>query len=110
MWQHAHVAAVGFTQAMGRATHEAPPSTWAIVVGVGVGALLAMFCLIVALVSNRQPPGREADDDNGSGPSGGGPERPGPDGGNPPGSAPKWWADFEREFAAHVSEQTASVR
>jgi hypothetical protein len=110
MWQHAHFAAVGFTQAVGRATHAAPPSTWAIVVGAGLCALLAMLCLRVALVSNRQPPGREGDDDHGSGPSGGGPGRPGPDGGDPPGSTPEWWLDFEREFAALVSEQTASLR
>lgn len=110
MWQDANVAAVGFTQAVGRATHAAPPSTWAIVVGVGLVALLSVLCLKVAVVSHRQPPGREGDDDHGSGPSGGGPGRPGPDGGDAPGSAPEWWADFEREFAAHVSEQTASLR
>jgi hypothetical protein len=109
MWQHAHVAAVGFTHAVGRATHASPPSTWAIAVGAGLGALLATFCLVVVLISNRQPPGREGDDDHGSGPSGGGPGRPGPDGGDAPGGAPAWWADFERDFAAHVSERTASV-
>jgi hypothetical protein len=111
MWQDVDAAAVGLTPTVARAAHAAPPTpTWAIVVGIGVGVLLALFWLTLALVSHRQPPGREGDDDHGSGPGGGGPGRPGPDGGDAPGGAPVWWADFEREFAAYVSERKASVR
>jgi hypothetical protein len=83
--------------------------TWAIVVGIGLGVLL-MCWLGLALVSNRRPPGREGDDDHGSGPGGGGPGRRGPDGGDAPGGAPAWWPDFEREFAAYVSELHAGAR
>jgi len=111
MWPDVDTAAVGLTRGVARATHAAPHTpTWAIVVGIGLGVLIAMFWRGLALVSNRQPPGREGDDDHGSGPGGGGPGRPGPDGGDAPGDAPAWWADFERQFAAYVSERNASVR
>lgn len=111
MWQNAHAAAVGLTRVAARTARAVPPApTWAIVVSIGLGALLATFVLWLALVGIRQPPGRDGDDDHGSGPSGGGPGRPGPDGGDAPGGAPTWWPDFEREFAAHVSERQAIVR
>jgi hypothetical protein len=110
MWQHVAAAAVGLTRAAARAAHAAPHTpTWAVVVGIGLGVLLATFWLALALVSNRQPPGREGDDDHGSGPGGGGPRRQGPDAGDGPGGAPTSWADFERQFAAYVSERRASV-
>jgi hypothetical protein len=111
MWQDMDAAAVGLTRAAAQAAHAAPHTpTWTVVVGIGLGVLLAMFWLAFALVSNGQPPGCEGDDDHGSGPGGGGPGRRGPDGGDAPGGAPAWWAEFEREFAAYVSERKASVR
>jgi hypothetical protein len=111
MWHDVDAAAVGLTRAVGRAAHVAQHTpTWAIVVGVGLGVMVAMLWLALALVSNRQPPGREDDDDHGSGPGGGGPGPQDPDGGDAPGGAPVWWADFERQFAAYVSERKASVR
>ena len=111
MWQHVDAAVVGLPRAVARAAHAAPHTpTWAIVAGLEVAVLVAMFWLAFALVGNRQPPGRESDDDHGSGPGGGGPRRRGPDGGDAPGGAPGWWADFEREFDAYVSERKARVR
>jgi hypothetical protein len=111
MWRDADAAAVGLTRAGARAAHTAPHTpTWAIVVGIGLGVLLVVLWLGLALVSIRRPPGRDGDDDHGSGPGGGGPGRRGPDGGEPPGSAPVSWADFEREFAAYVAERKAGVR
>jgi hypothetical protein len=74
-----------------------------------VGVLLASRVALV-LLSNPRPPGRNPDDDQGSGPSGGGPGRPGPDGGDAPGGTPALWAEFERDFAAYVSERPASLR
>ena len=111
MLQHVDAAAVGLTRAAARAADAAPQTpTWAVVLGIGLGVLLMTFWLALALVSNRRPPGREGDDDHGSGPGGGGPGRRGPDGGDAPGGAPERWADFERQFAAYVSEQEASAR
>jgi hypothetical protein len=111
MWQDTDAVAVGLTRVGARAAHTAPHTpTWAIVVGIGLGVLLTLFWLGLALVSIRQPPGHEGDDDHGSGPGGGGPGRSGPDGGGPPGSAPVSWADFEREFAAYVSAQKVGMR
>ena len=108
MSQDATVA--GLTRAVAQAGHAAPQKpSWAIIIGIGVGVPLAMFFLALVLGSTRRPPGREGDDDHGSGPGGGGPGRPGPDGGDAPGGAPAWWPDFEREFAAYVSERHASA-
>jgi hypothetical protein len=111
MSHDAHAAAVVLPRGVARAAHAGPHApTWAIVVGIGLGVLVAVFCLTLALIRDRPPPGREGDDNHGSGPGGGGPRRPGPDGGDAPGGAPEWWADFERQFAAYVSERKASVR
>lgn len=111
MWEDLHVATVELARAGSRAPHAAPHKpTWAIVVGLGLCVLLATSWLAFVLVSNRQPPRREGDDDHGSGPGGGGPGRPGPDGSDAPGGAPAVWADFELEFAAYVAEREASVR
>src|SRR5258707_1167850 len=103
MWQDADAAAIGAARAVAQTAHAASHTpTWSIVVGVGLGVLVTTLWLALALVSTRRPPGREGDDDHGSGPGGGGPGRPGPDGGDAPGGAPEWWADFERQFAAYV--------
>jgi hypothetical protein len=111
MLQHVDAAAAGLTRSVARAAHAAPHTpTWAIVLAIELGVLVAIFWLALAPVSNRWPPGREGEDDHGSGPGGGGPGRLGPDGGDAPGGAPERWADFERQFAAYVSEQEASVR
>lgn len=108
MWHDRDPATVGFTRAVARGAHAAPHTpTLAIVVGIALAVLVLVFLLALALVSNRRPPGREGDDDQGSGPGGGGPGRPGPDG-DAPGGVPAWWLDFEREFAAYVSQRNAA--
>jgi len=108
MWHDTQAVVVGISRVVAR-TGEATShtSTWAAFVGAGLSVLLTVFWLGFAFVSTRQPPGEEGDDDRGSGPSGGGPGRPGP-GGDAPGGAPTWWPDFERDFAAYVSERNAS--
>jgi hypothetical protein len=111
MWHDADSAAIGLTRVVSGAPNAAPhTSAWAIVVCIGLSVLLATFFLTLVVISTRQPPGRGGDDDHGPGPGGGGPGRPGPDGGDAPGGTPASWADFEREFAAYVSERTAGVR
>jgi len=95
MWQHAHAAAAVLTRVAAPTTHTASPATgWIVVLGVVLGALLVAAFLWLTVVGIRQPPGREGDDEPGSGPNGGGPERPGPDRGNPSGGVPAWWPDF----------------
>jgi hypothetical protein len=108
MWHDRDAVAVGLTRVAARTAHAAQTPTWAIVLGIGLGVLL-MLWLGLALVRAWRSPGRGSDDEHGSGPGGGGPGRPGPDGGDPPGGAEAWWPDFEREFAAYVSERTASA-
>jgi hypothetical protein len=111
MWHDADAAALGLTRVVARTAHAAPRTpAWAVAVGIGLCVVLAMFWLGLVFLSYRRPPGREGDDDHGSGPGGGGPGRPGPNSGDAPGGAPTWWPDFEREFAAHVSEREAVVR
>lgn len=111
MSQDVGAAVVGLARAGAGAAHAASHvPTRAIVVGIGLCIILAMFQVALAVVSSRQPRGGDDDDDHASGPGGGGPRRRGPDGGDAPGGAPTWWADFEREFAACVSERQASVR
>jgi hypothetical protein len=107
MWHDAGAATAGFGRGLAQAAHPAPHApTLAIVAGILLAVLVPVFSLAVALVSNRQPPGRDGDDDQGSGP-GGGPGRPGPDDGDAPGGAPAWWPDFEREFAAYAANRNA---
>jgi hypothetical protein len=103
MWQDAHAPAAVLTHVAAPTTHTASPATgWIVVLSIVLGALLVAAFLWLAVVGIGQPPGREGDDEPGSGPNGGGPRRPGPDRGNPSGGAPAWWPEFEREFAAHV--------
>lgn len=107
MWHDPDAATVGFGRAVAQAAHPASQApTLVIVVGIGLAVLVSVFLVALALIGNRQPPRREGDDDQGSGP-GGGPGRPGPDDGDAPGGAPAWWPEFEREFAAYAADRNA---
>jgi hypothetical protein len=108
MWHDRDAVAVDLTGVAARTAHATHTPTWVIVLGIGLGVLLTLW-LGLALVRAWRPPGRGGDEDHGSGPGGGGPGRSGPRGGDPLGGAERWWPDFEREFAAYVSERHASA-
>jgi hypothetical protein len=109
MHYYVDIAAVSLSRAVAHPAHAASPTpTWAVVMSVGLGLVLTTAWVALALVSIRRPPGRQGDDDHGSGPGGGGPRRQGPDGDAPSGT-PALWAEFERDFAAYVSKRTASL-
>jgi hypothetical protein len=104
------IAAAGLTGAMARTADAAAPTpTWVVVMSIGLGVVLTTVWVALALVSIRRPPGRQGDDDHGSGPGGGGPGGRGPGGGDAPSGPPALWAEFERDFATYVSERTASL-
>ena len=65
--------------------------------------LVVAFSLFLVVISTRQPPRSDGDDNGGWG-RGDGPKGPGPDGDHPPGGDPVWWPDFERQFAAYVAD------
>jgi hypothetical protein len=104
-------APFGLARASAWAAHAGPAApTWLTFVALAAAVVVVLFSLGLVLAGNRQPPRRDGDDDGGSGPGGGGPRRPGPDGDDPRGGDPAWWAEFERQFAAYVASQKASVR
>jgi hypothetical protein len=107
MWHDRDAVTVGLSRVAARTAHAAPTPTWVIVLGIGLGVLLIVWLGLVLV--RDWPPGQGGDDDHGSGPGGGGPGRPGPDSGGPPGGVDAWWPDFEREFAAYVSERYGSA-
>ena len=107
MWHDRDAVVLGLTRVAARTAHAAHTPRGLIVLGIGLGVLLTLW-RGRALVRAWRPPGREGDDDHGTGPGGGGSGRPGPHGGKPPGGAETWWPDFEREFAAYVSQRHGS--
>ena len=78
----------------------------ALTVGILLLALLATAWFVLTQFSHG---GRGADDDDANpGPGGGGSGRP-PNGPSGPTSEPEWWGEFERQFAAHVRNQSESA-
>lgn len=98
-----HAVEVGLTRTPVWAVRAPRPiPAWATVAAVAVGVVMFVSVVLIVIVSSR-PPDREDDGAGGSGTGGGGPPRLGPDGGRSPNGDPVWWAEFERQFAAHVA-------
>src|SRR5947209_7278383 len=79
-------------------THDpASHATGAVIAGLIIG-IVVVLVLFVALVAWWTWRGGSDDSGDGGGGGGGGtdPPDPGP-------SGPKWWPEFEREFAEHVA-------
>ena len=104
-----HGAAIALAHGAGSSAHiGAVAVNWVAVISVTLTSVVTILA-IATIVAGLRRHQRRGDDDDADFPGGGGRGGPGPDVPRGPEGDPAWWPEFERQFAAHVTDVRRST-